>query len=179
MSQNWTDPSWEGYDRGVLEGLAKPITTNVFESQWTDALASSQYGISEDVKYLHISVDPSAGKDRNMYSLMNALYWAPNVAQIVVQHIKECRKLKHIVDAKPIVTLDCNLHVLSQQLMADIEFVPNRIKQSPDTNRIYFALSFVNSQFDDIKAEILTQLRNFRGQRHDDHFVAHLFNGCY
>ena len=54
------------YDRGVLEGLS----TNVFESQWLDALASRQYDITADVKYLHISVDPSAGKDRNMYSLM-------------------------------------------------------------------------------------------------------------
>lgn len=203
------------YDRGVLEGL-RPMT-NVFESQWIDALASRQYEITEDVTHIYIAVDPIAGKDRNMYSLMSMVFVNDEriilgaecinachslaLAQIVVQHIKECRKLKHLADAIPIIALECSLYVVSQQVMADIKrlqadtkFVTPTIqtklekieflKRCFEKDRIYFAQSFVNAhwdmqQFDDTKAEILRQLRHFRRQRGDDNFVENLLDCCY
>ena len=108
------------------------------------------------------------------------------LSQFVVQHIKECRNLKHLADAKPIITLECNLRVMAQQLMDDIkrlqaetEFMTLSNQTKLEKDRIYFAQSFVNTQFDDTKADILTQLRNFREQRGDNHFVENLLICCY
>lgn len=45
-----------------------------FESAWIDAMITSDYLLNEDIPHLFITIDPSAGKDRNLYVLCSTVF---------------------------------------------------------------------------------------------------------
>jgi hypothetical protein len=253
MSQNA-----ESFDREILNIGGKPGITAAFESQWLDAIVAQEYDLRKPINHFFITVDPSAAKDRNLYVIMSMIFvdgqcvmlgaecmntcHSLTVAQLVVEHIRQCRRLKHLTYAMPIVIPESNLPYIAQQLQIDVKRMYNdkivfmmedsgskmvdkdlpgsmtthRKKNTMVTllqneylkpGRLSFHRSFVNVKFeelpfDDIKIEIMKELRGFRQKRcykldaegqsicqliftgkapigQNDDFVMVLLMGCY
>ena len=52
----------------------KPTITAAFEKEWIDWAINNLYDLRTVVKYLFITIDPSAGKDRNYYVLSSMIF---------------------------------------------------------------------------------------------------------
>jgi hypothetical protein len=52
----------------------KPLITSAFKKEWIDQMVSDPYRIKQNVPHIFITIDPSAGKDRNYYALLSAIF---------------------------------------------------------------------------------------------------------
>lgn len=52
----------------------EPVVTYAFKSAWIDDMVNQPYKLNEDIAHLYITVDPSAGKERNFYVLCSTVY---------------------------------------------------------------------------------------------------------
>ena len=52
----------------------KPAITSAFKKDWIDHMTSKAYTLKKSVDHIFITIDPSAGKDRNYYALLSAIF---------------------------------------------------------------------------------------------------------
>lgn len=52
----------------------EPLISYAFKSQWIDEMLRHDYKLNEDIAHLFITIDPSAGKDRNFYVLCSTVF---------------------------------------------------------------------------------------------------------
>lgn len=131
MSQNA-----ESFDREILNIGGKPGITAAFESDWLDSIVARKYELKKTVNHIFITVDPSAAKDRNLYAIMSMIFvdgccimlgaecmntcHSLTVAQLLVEHIYQCRRIKHLQYAMPVIIPESNLPYIAQQLQMDV-----------------------------------------------------------
>ena len=212
----------ESFNREILNIGGKPGITAAFESQWLDDMISREYTLKKTVKHIFITVDPSGAKDRNLYVVMSSIFvdgqciilggecintcHSLSVAQLIVEHIKKCRLIKHLQYALAIIIPESNLPFIAMQLQFEIKnrfqlenhyFMMgdsgsgNGMKDLPGSitthkkklemvhmikenymknGRICFNNPFIVTRddelpFDDLKTEIMKQMRGFRKKR--------------
>jgi hypothetical protein len=53
---------------------ATPNNTLAFDKEWIDKMATNVYNSKKSIRHLFITIDPSAGKDRNFYALLSMIF---------------------------------------------------------------------------------------------------------
>ena len=51
-----------------------PNTTSAFQREWIDAMVARTYTLRKTVQHIFVTIDPSAGKDRNYYALLSTIF---------------------------------------------------------------------------------------------------------
>jgi hypothetical protein len=60
----------------------EPKATHAFESKHIDQMFQHKYELREEVRHLFITIDPSAGKDANLYVLCSTVFTRDGVCLV-------------------------------------------------------------------------------------------------
>lgn len=64
----------DAHKREMLNIGSTPNVSSAFQREWIDAMVSRTYTLRKTVQHIFVTIDPSAGKDRNYYALMSTIF---------------------------------------------------------------------------------------------------------
>lgn len=95
----------EANDRENLNIGGKPSISAAFERAWIDATVARPFQLTRTVHHIFVTIDPSAGKDRNYYAVMSTIF-VDGICVVCLRSLRSLRglfrSLFHLLSLLPV-----------------------------------------------------------------------------